>query len=67
MPTTISPPRSLKCIQKEKTIQLGQKLKCVDSPKEVCAQCPVGTGQHNPQHAQCAKCVTVYTKICALI
>jgi hypothetical protein len=35
MRTEISPPTTLKCIQKEKTIQLGQKLTCANSPKEV--------------------------------
>jgi hypothetical protein len=37
MPTTISSPAALKCIPKEKTIQLGQKLTCANSPKEACA------------------------------
>jgi hypothetical protein len=36
--------------KRKKTIQLGQKLKCADSPKEARAQCAVCAGQHNPQH-----------------
>jgi hypothetical protein len=35
MPTTTSSPATLKCIPKVKTIQLGQKLTCTNSPKEV--------------------------------
>jgi hypothetical protein len=34
IPTTISSPTTLKCIPKEKTIQLGKKLTCANSPKE---------------------------------
>jgi hypothetical protein len=37
--TTISPPTIPKSIQKEKTIYLGQKSLCADSPKEARAQC----------------------------
>jgi hypothetical protein len=62
MPTTISSPAALKCIPKENTIQLGQKLTCANSPKELCTQCAMYVGQQSTQSAQCAKCTTVYEK-----
>jgi hypothetical protein len=41
--------------QKGKTIQLGKKLTCENSPKEARAQCVVCASNHNLQSTQCAK------------
>jgi len=64
MPTTISSPKALKYISKGKNYTIRQKLTCANSPKEVHAQSATCTVQHS---LECAKCATVYNKICTLL
>jgi hypothetical protein len=64
MPTKISSLAAIKSISKGKCFTIGKKLACANSLEKVCAQC---MGQQIPQSTQCAKCATVYEKICILL